>query len=260
MPYENVILDIKNDIATIRINRPKALNALNTATLNDLLEAERVLHDNDLVKVVVVTGEGTRSFVAGGDIQEMRDLDPVAALRFSDKGHLALSNLEKMRKPVIAAVNGYALGGGFELALACDIIYAAEKARFGFPEVTLGVVPGFGGTQRTAKLVGLARAKDLILTGRVVTAREAYEMHLINKVVPDDQLMAEADELAKKLASLSLVAVGLAKECINNSLTLDIESGLGCEAKAFAICCGTHHKNEAMTAFLEKRTALSQGR
>jgi enoyl-CoA hydratase len=260
MVYENISLEIKDGIATIKINRPKALNALNTATLDDLLDAEKELAANDLVRVIIVTGEGTKAFVSGGDIREMKDLSPMHALDFSHKGHLATSNLEKMRKPVIAAVNGYALGGGLELALSCDVIYASEKARLGFPEVTLGIVPGFGGTQRPAKLVGLARAKELVLSGKVISAREAYEMGLINKVVPDDQLMAEVWELAKMMAAAGPIAVAFAKDCVNRSLTLDIDSGLEYETQAFALCCGTEDKNEAMAAFLEKRKTVFRGR
>jgi enoyl-CoA hydratase len=168
---------------------------------------------------------------------------------------LVLSNFENMRKPVIAAVNGYALGGGLELALACDIIYASDTARLGFPEVTLGIVPGFGGTQRTARQVGLARAKELIFTGKIITALEAYEMGLINKVVPGDELMTNVLQLAEQIAAAGPVAVALAKDCVSGSESFDINSGLEYEAKAFALCCGTDDKNEAMTAFLERRTA-----
>jgi enoyl-CoA hydratase len=261
MAYENVILELQGNIATVKINRPKALNALNLATLDELLEVEKKITGNDLIRVVVVTGEGIKAFVSGGDIREMKELNSVdASLSFSNKGHLVLSNLEKMKKPVIAAVNGYALGGGLELALACDVIYASEKARLGFPEVTLGIVPGFGGTQRTARLVGLARAKELILSGKVITAQEAYEMGLVNQVFPEDQLMAKVWELAEKMAATGPVAVALAKDCVNRSLNLDIDSGLEFEAKAFALCCSTDDKNEAMTAFLEKRTARFRGR
>ena len=165
-----------------------------------------------------------------------------------------------MGKPVIAAVNGYALGGGLEVALACDIIYASEKARLGFPEVTLGILPGFGGTQRTAKLVGLARAKEMIFTGKVITAAEAYEMGLVNKVVPDDQLMGAVQELAGKMLSAGPVGIRLAKACINKSLAMDIDSGLDFEAEAFGLCFGTEDQKEGMTAFLEKRTPTYRGK
>lgn len=260
MDYENLILEIEDGIATIKIHRPQALNALNSATLDDLLAVTETLAGDDQVRVVIITGEGAKAFVAGADIAEMRDLSPVQALVFSAKGHQAFSNLTQMRKPVVAAVNGYALGGGFELALACDIIYASDKARLGFPEVTLGIVPGFGGTQLAPKLVGLARAKELVLTGQVITAQEAYEMGLINKVIAHDQLMTEARALAVKLAAVGPIAVGLAKDCINKSLALDSDSGLNYEAKAFALCFGTEDQKDAMTAFLEKKPTTFHGR
>ncbi len=260
MPYENILLEIRGAIGVIKINRPKALNALNSATLDDLLAAASELSENEAVKVVIVTGEGNKAFVAGADIAEMRPMNPVQGLIFSQKGHIAISALEKLSKPVIAAVNGYALGGGFEVALACDIIYASEKARLGFPEVTLGILPGFGGTQRTARLVGLAKAKELILTGRVITAQEAYEMGLLNKVLPDDQLMASVEELAAKILAAGPVGVRLAKACINKSLSLDIDSGLDFEAEAFGLCFGTEDQKEGMAAFLEKRTPTYSGR
>jgi len=222
MPYENVNIEVRQAIGFIKINRPKALNALNSATLDDLLGAVGELACNDAVRVVVVTGEGNKAFVAGADIQEMQPMNPVEGMSFSQKGHAAISALERLDKPVIAAVNGYALGGGFEVALACDIIYASEKARLGFPEVTLGILPGFGGTQRTARLVGPARAKELIFTGRVITAQEAFDMGLINKVVADDQLMAQVEELASRILSAGPVGIRLAKACINRGLTMDI--------------------------------------
>jgi enoyl-CoA hydratase len=260
MSYENVILEIQNGVALLKINRPKALNALNSATLDDLSAAATEAACNDSVRVVIVTGEGNKAFVAGADIQEMQPMNPMEGVSFSQKGHLAISTLERMGKPVIAAVNGYALGGGFEVALACDIIYASEKARIGFPEVTLGILPGFGGTQRTAKLVGLARAKEMIFTGKVITAAEAYEMGLVNKVVPDDQLMGAVQELAGQMLSAGPVGIRLAKACINKSLAMDIDSGLDFEAEAFGLCFGTEDQKEGMSAFLEKRTPTYRGK
>jgi len=260
MPYENVNLEVRQAIGFIKINRPKALNALNSATLDDLLDAVGELACNDAVRVVVVTGEGNKAFVAGADIQEMQPMNPVEGMSFSQKGHAAISALERLDKPVIAAVNGYALGGGFEVALACDIIYASEKARLGFPEVTLGILPGFGGTQRTARLVGPARAKELIFTGRVITAQEAFDMGLINKVVADDQLTAQVEELASRILSAGPVGIRLAKVCINRGLTMDIETGLDFEAEAFGLCFGTEDQKEGMTAFLEKRTPTYRGK
>ena len=259
MTYKNIILERKDNVATIRINRPKALNAIDTATLDELLEVEKELNDDKQIRVVVLTGEG-KAFVSGGDIGEMHKLDTVTGIGFTDKGHLTLSNLENMKKPVIAAVNGYALGGGLEIALACDIIYASEKAILGLPEVTLGIVPGFGGTQRLTRLIGPARAKELIFTGGRINAREAFNLGIVNKVVPDDQLMTEVYGLALKIASASPLGIEFAKTCINMSTNVDIESGFRHEALAFAALCGTGDKNEAMAAFFEKRPAIFRGK
>jgi enoyl-CoA hydratase len=260
MPYENIILEIKGSIGVVKFNRPKALNALNSATLDDLLAATCELNENDTIKVVIVTGEGSKAFVAGADIAEMRPMNPMQGLTFSQKGHVAISTLEKLNKPVIAAVNGYALGGGFEVALACDIIYASEKARLGFPEVTLGILPGFGGTQRTGRLVGLAKAKELIFTGKTITASEAFDLGLVNKVLPDDQLMPAVEELAARMLAAGPVGIRLAKAAINKSLSIDIESGLDFEAEAFGLCFGTEDQKEGMNAFLEKRTPTYSGK
>ncbi|MCS7280526.1 MAG: enoyl-CoA hydratase-related protein [Desulfobacterota bacterium] len=259
MAYNNISFDIKDEIALVKINRPKALNALNSETLEELKNLSDELEKRTDVKIIILTGEGDKAFVAGADILEMKDMDPTTGMEFSKKGHQVLSKLENMPKPVIAAVNGYALGGGLELALACDIIYASDKARLGFPEVTLGIHPGFGGTQRLARLVGLARAKELIFTGRVVTAKEAFEMGLVNKVVPHDDLMKEVFSLAETIKSCGPIAVRLAKECVNKSLYLSLEEGLFLEATNFGICFGTKDQKEGMTAFVEKRKPLFKG-
>jgi len=259
MPYENIIVELEGPIGIIKFNRPKALNALNSATLSELKAAGTELDLAKEIKVVIVTGEGDKAFVAGADIQEMKDMTPTQATAFSHKGHAALGTLENMRKPVIAAVNGYALGGGFEVALACDMIYASEKARVGFPEVTLGIFPGFGGTQRTARLIGLAKAKELVMSGKVITAQEAYEMGLVNKVLAPDQLMASVRELAAKILAAGPIGVGFAKYLVNRSLSLDIDSGLELEATTFGLCFGTSDQKEGMTAFVEKRTPTFQG-
>ena len=259
MPYENILIELEGPIAILKFNRPKALNALNSATLEELRLAATDLALAKEIRVVIVTGAGEKAFVAGADIQEMKDMTPVQATAFSHNGHAALGILENMRKPVIAAVNGYALGGGFEVALACDMIFASDKARLGFPEVTLGIFPGFGGTQRTARLVGAAKAKELVLTGKVITAQEGYEMGLLNKVVPADSLMAEVRELAGKMLSAGPVGIGLAKQLVNKSLSLDIDSGLELEANTFGLCFGTQDQKEGMTAFVEKRSPTFKG-
>ncbi len=258
MEFKNLIVEKKDGIAILKFNRPKALNALNSETLIELKAAGDALNADKTIKVVIVTGEG-KAFVAGADILEMKDLTALEGMAFSARGHEAFAALENMEKPVIAAVNGFALGGGFEVALACDIIYASDKAKVGFPEATLGIHPGFGGTQRTAKLTGLAKAKELIFSGKTIGAAEAYEMGLLNKVVPDDQLVAEVMALASKIAANGPFAVRLAKECVNKSLSLDIKEGLALEAKDFGLCFATKDQKEGMTAFVEKRKATFTG-
>jgi enoyl-CoA hydratase len=259
MEYKNLLLEIKDGIAVLKINRPKALNALNSETLDELKHAGSALNANKDVWVVVITGEGDKAFIAGADILEMKDMSAIEGMAFSQRGHEAFAAFENMNKPVIAAVNGFALGGGFEVALACDIIYASDKAKVGFPETTLGIFPGFGGTQRAAKLCGLAKAKELIFTGRMIGAAEAYEMGLLNKVVPHEELWKEVMALAEKIRSNGPVSMGLAKECINKSLFLDMDSALMLEAKDFGLCFGTKDQKEGMTAFVERRKATFTG-
>ena len=259
MDYKNLLVEFKDGIATVKINRPKALNALNSETLDELKHVGNALNDNKDVRIVIVTGEGEKAFIAGADILEMKDMNALEGMTFSQRGHEAFSTFENMDKPVIAAVNGFALGGGFEVALACDIIYASDKAKVGFPEITLGIFPGFGGTQRTAKLIGLAKTKELIFSGKTITAQEAYEMGLINKVVPHEELMKEVTVLAEKIKANGPISMKLAKECINKSLFLDIESGLLLEAKDFGLCFGTKDQKEGMTAFVERRKPTFKG-
>ncbi len=259
MDYKNLIVEISDGIGILKINRPKALNALNSETLVEIKDAGEKLGSNPDVRVVIVTGEGGKAFIAGADILEMKDLTAIEGMAFSQRGHDAFATLENMPKPVIAAVNGYALGGGFEVALACDIIYASDKAKVGFPETTLGIFPGFGGTQRTAKLAGLAKAKELIFTARTIGAQEAYEMGLINKVVPHDQLMSEVMAMAAQIRSNGPFSMGLAKECINKSLYLSMDEALMLEARDFGLCFATHDQKEGMTAFVEKRKPTFKG-
>jgi enoyl-CoA hydratase len=259
MEYKNLIIEIKDGIAIVKVNRPKALNALNSETVKEIELAAESLDENKDVRVVILTGEGDKAFVAGADIVEMKPMNAMEGMAFSQAGHDAFLKLENMGKPVIAAVNGYALGGGFEVALACDFIYASEKAKVGFPETTLGILPGFGGTQRTAKLVGLAKAKELIFTGKTITAQEAFEMGLVNKVVPHEQLMTEVIALADKIKANGPVGVALAKGCVNKSLSLDMDSALALEAKDFGLCFSTKDQKEGMTAFIEKRKPTYTG-
>lgn len=259
MEYKNLIVEIKEGIAIVKINRPKALNALNSETVDEIKHVGNELNGNKDVRVVIITGEGDKAFVAGADILEMKDMNASEGMQFSQRGHEAFATLDNMGKPVIAAVNGFALGGGFEVALACDIIYASDRAKVGFPETTLGIFPGFGGTQRTAKLIGLAKAKELIFTGKVITAQEAYEMGLINKVIPHEELMKEVMALAEKIKVNGPFSIRLAKELINKSLSLDTDSGLMIEAKDFGLCFTTKDQKEGMTAFVEKRKPTFKG-
>ncbi len=240
-------------IATVTINRPEALNALNSAVLSELDAAIDVLSRDDEVYVVILTGAG-RSFVAGADIAEMRGFTAVEGKRFGVRGGGVFLKLEQMEKPVIAAVNGFALGGGCELAMACDIRLASDKARFGQPEVGLGITPGFGGTQRLPRIVGQSRAMELILTGRTVKADEALAIGLVDAVYPADELMVKATELAEMICANAQIAVRQAKRCIRMGMQADIATGAAFEAEAFGVCCGTQDKAEGMDAFLEKRS------
>jgi enoyl-CoA hydratase len=259
MELKNIILEITDGIALLKFNRPKALNALNSETLDDLKAACEALYMNPDVRVVIVTGEGEKAFVAGADIMEMKDMTALEGMNFSQKGHEAISMLEKIDKPTIAAVNGFALGGGFEVALACDFIYASDKAKVGFPETGLGIFPGFGGTQRAAKFTGLAKAKELIFTARMITAQEAYEAGLVNKVIAHDELMKTVMSVAEEIRAKGPFSVRLAKECVNRSLYLGIDEALMLEAKDFGLCFATKDQKEGMTAFVERRKATFKG-
>jgi enoyl-CoA hydratase len=259
MEFNNLILEIKDGIAVLKINRPKALNALNSETLAELKTAGTALSGDKDVRVIIVTGEGDKAFVAGADIMEMKDMNALEGMAFSERGHEAFAIFENMNKPVIAAVNGFALGGGFEIALMCDIIYASDKAKMGFPETTLGIFPGFGGTQRAAKLIGLAKAKELIFTGRMITAQEAYEMGLVNKIVPHGDLTREVMGLAEAIRANGPISIGLAKTLVNKSLFLDMDSALMSEARDFGLCFATKDQKEGMTAFVEKRKPTFKG-
>lgn len=245
-------LETEGRVGILTISRPEALNALNTQVLQDLDEAVEAVGENDAIDVVILTGDG-RSFVAGADIGEMKDLSPVEAKKFGDMGNRVFLKLENMGKPVICAINGFALGGGCELAMSCDIRLASEKAKFGQPEVGLGITPGFGGTQRLARIVGVGKAMELIMTARTINAGEAREIGLVNAVYPPDELMAKAKELANMIAAQAQVAVRQSKRCIRKGMQTDIATAVAYEAEAFGLCFATEDQTEGMTAFLEKR-------
>ena len=247
----NVLYEVNGNIAVITVNRTDALNALNREVLEEL---DRFLSDAEEaedVYVIIITGAG-RAFVAGADIGQMKDLSAYDAKEFGKYGSSVMSKIEAISKPVIAAVNGFALGGGCELAMACDIRIAGTKAKFGQPEVTLGVTPGFGGTQRLPRIVGLAKAKELIYTGRTIDAEEALRIGLVNQVVQDEELMNTALEMAGAIAQNAQIAVRQSKLAINKGMQSDILTGMAIEAQAFGLCFSTEDQKNAMTAFVDK--------
>ncbi len=252
MEFKNIIVEIKESVGLIKMNRPEAMNALNSQTLGELKEAVSQLKDDDAVRVIVITGEG-KAFVAGADIAEMKDMTKEQAEEFSRTGQKVFNRIAKIKKPVIAAVNGFALGGGCELAMACDIRIASEKAKLGQPEVNLGLIPGFAGTQRLSRLVGAAKAKELIFTADMVDAQTALSIGLVNKVVPAEQLMDVCMEVATKIASKGPKAVRLAKKVINEGVEEKLEKGSEYETEEFSECFASGEAKEGMSAFLEKR-------
>jgi enoyl-CoA hydratase len=253
MEYKNVLIEKEGKIAVITINRPKALNALNSETLKELDKViDEVANDNEVL-AVVITGAGEKAFVAGADISEMKDLSVLEGRTFGILGNNVFRKIETLEKPVIAAINGFALGGGCELSMSCDIRIASEKAKFGQPEVTLGITPGFGGTQRLARLVGMGMAKELIFSARTIKAEEALRIGLVNKVVAPEALMDEAKKLANTIASNAPVAVRLCKQAINRGMQVDIDTAINIEAEIFGECFSTEDQTDAMTAFVEKR-------
>lgn len=260
MDFENLIFKIDNNIATLFFNRPKALNAINQALLKDLSAVLDEIETNQDIKVLVVTGSGEKAFVAGADISELAKMTPLKSKIFSSTGQTLLSRLENLSIPVIAAVNGFALGGGTELALACDFIYASEKASFGLPEITLGIIPGFGGTQRLTKIVGANMAKELIFTGKIIPAAQAKEIGLVNKICAHDSLMDDVMKCAQTMASRGCVSLRAAKESVAAGQNLDIATGCIIENDAFTVCMTSPDAKEGTSAFLEKRKPEFKGR
>jgi len=245
-------------IAILKVNRPEALNALNESVLKQMDAAIEDLEKDDTVDVVIITGEG-KAFVAGADIVAMKDLNAEQGRLWGNLGQKVFRKIETMSKPVIAAVNGFALGGGCELAMACDIRIASEKAKFGQPEVGLGITPGYSGTQRLPRLVGVAKAKELIFTGEMISADEAERIGLVNKVVKHEDLLAEAKEMAKKILKNAQKAVRYSKMAINRGIETDIDTGIEIEANLFGLCFATKDQKEGMSAFVEKRNPEFKG-
>jgi enoyl-CoA hydratase/carnithine racemase len=259
-PLANVLYEKKDAIAYVTVNRPKVLNALNTPTWKDLRTAFEAARDDATVRGVILTGTGNKAFIAGADISELAHLGAYEAEQSSRFGQEVLDLIEALGKPVIAAVNGFALGGGCETAMACTLRVAADTAQFGQPEVMLGLVPGGGGTQRLPRLVGKGRALQLILSGEMISAQEAYRIGLVNEVVPAADLIARAEAILKKIASNAPIAVKLALEAANRGLEMSQGDGLALEASYFGLCAATDDKKEGTSAFLEKRAPQFHGR
>ena len=253
MTYNYLLYDKEGGISIVTINRPESLNALNGEVYQELYQIFQEIEDDPDVGVVILTGSGEKAFVAGADIAEMQPQNSIEIGGFIDNARKASDRIYTLSKPVIAVINGFVLGGGCELAMCCDLRIASENARFGQPEINLGIIPGAGGTQRLTRLVGMTRAKELIYTGDIIDANIALTIGLVNKVVPADNLMSEARGLAQKLLSKSSIALSLAKIAITSGVNMDLSSGLDLETQCFALCFATEDQKEGMKAFLEKR-------
>jgi enoyl-CoA hydratase len=251
--YKNLIVEQKGAVLVVKISRERALNALNKETVEGLQQLFSYYWSDEAVRCVIITGLGEKAFVAGADIPEMIDLDVRGGTDLAARGQFLMKTIQNFPKPVIAAVNGFALGGGCELAMACDIRMASEKAKFGQPEVTLGIIPGYGGTQRLPRLVGRGKAMQLILTGDMIDAKEAHRIGLVDEVYPPDELMDKAMEMANLICSRPPIAVALSKECINRGLDVTLSVGCDLEKANFGQTFCTGDKNEGMKAFIEKR-------
>lgn len=255
MEFQNLLLEKKDNVAIVKINRPDKLNALNSTTMNELKQLFNSLKNDDSISVVILTGTGEKAFVAGADISEINKLDMISGKAFSEKGQEVFYLIENLDKPVIAAVNGFALGGGCELALACHIRLASDNAKFGQPEVNLGIIPGYGGTQRLTRLINSGRSAEYIFTGDLISADEAFRIGLVNHIYPQAELLNKALEMASKIAAKAQHAVRLALKAINITDQVSDSEGQKYEASLFAVCCGTEDFKEGTNAFLEKRKA-----
>src|SRR5262245_14158784 len=257
---ENIKLEKKNQIAYVTIDRPKVLNALNAATMGELQEVFTELAADKDIRVVILTGGGEKSFVAGADINELQKNNPVEAKAYTHRGQAVLDLIENLGKPVIACINGFALGGGCEIAMACTMRLAAEGAKLGQPEVKLGLIPGYGGTQRLPRLVGTGLAMQILLTGEMIPAQEAQRIGLVNEVLPADKLVARAEEIARKMIANAPLAIQYCMEAVNEGMNMTLQEGLFLEATLFSVCCASEDKNEGTTAFLEKRAPNFKGK
>ena len=260
MNFENILFEKKNSIAYITVNRPKVLNALNMATMEELRAAFTDVKDDPSVRVAILTGAGEKAFIAGADIAELRHHDSVEGKEYTHRGQSVLDLIENLGKPSIACINGFALGGGCEVAMACTMRLASENAKLGQPEVKLGVIPGYGGTQRLPRLVGKGIAMQQLLTGEMTTAQEAHRIGLVNEVTAAAELIPRAEAIAQKIIANAPLAVQYAMEAVNKGMEMPLAEGLYLEATLFAVCCATEDKKEGTTAFLEKRPAQFKGR
>ena len=260
MSFETLLVERDGAVASVTINRPKVLNALNTHTIDELERAMRELRSDDAVRAIVLTGAGEKSFVAGADINELAVLSPAEGQRHGRRGQSVFDLIEDLGKPVIAAINGFALGGGCELAMACTIRIAADHARLGQPEINLGIIPGYAGSQRLPRLVGKGRALEILLTGDMVSAARAYEIGLVNKVVPAGELLAEAKKMATALASKAPLATRYILEAVNHGMEMPLADAQFLEGSLFGLVASTEDMKEGTTAFLEKRQPAWRGR
>ena len=260
MPFENLLISRDGGVATVTVNRPKVLNALNTQTLDELRRAVLELKHDEAVRVVILTGAGEKSFIAGADINELATQTPITGREHAVRGQHVFDLIEHMGKPVIAAINGYALGGGCELAMACTMRIAADTAKLGQPEINLGIIPGYAGTQRLARLVGRGRALELLLTGDQISAQEAHRLGLVNRVVPAAELMTEVQKLATTLASKAPIAIRYILEAVHKGLEMPFPQAQNYEATLFGLVASTDDMREGTKAFLDKRKAEFKGR
>src|SRR5437868_4688308 len=260
MTFSNILAEKKNSIAYVTVNRPKVLNALNMATMEELRAAFHEIKNDASVRVVIFTGAGEKAFIAGADISELAKHDAVSGKEYTHRGQSVLNLIENLGKPVIACINGFALGGGCEIAMACTMRLASDNAKLGQPEVKLGIIPGYGGTQRLPRLVGKGIAMPLVLSGEMISAQEALLIGLVNEVVPAAELISRAEALAQKIVANAPVAVQYAMEAVNKGMEMTLSEGLYLEATLFGLCCATEDKKEGTTAFLEKRAPQFKGK
>lgn len=259
MQYKTILFEVHDQIATITFNRPSVLNALNTELIDELWDAFDSVSKNEAIRVLVLTGAGPKSFMAGADIKELAKTSPLQAKALTERVHALLLKLEALSQPVIAAVNGFALGAGCEMALACDFIYASETAKFGMPEITLGLIPGYGGTQRLPRLIGKNLAKEMVFTGKMISAAEAEAKGIVNRVLAPGVLMEEVMKTAGVIAAKGRVALRAAKQSIDLGANTDLRTGISIEINNFALAIGSPDAKEGLSAFLEKRKAVFKG-